>query len=299
MRNLPILLSLLLLMIACDDGDVIEFELDFEEELTLCDENQLSYVLYKTKDEPNESLTLLFPKSGNSTIFRPTLTSNTRTEITIDGNSTKFNYRTYNDDPSGVICAQIIDPNVRIVSDYPAAPGAKAVFTTTFEDDDNDGVEYDIENPDNLPFDEAPDTDGDGIPDYADADDDNDNVLTIAELGNAEDGEPMDTDDDGIPDYLDEDDDGDGILTRREDENLDGNPRNDIFIDAENINNLPRYLYPAAKIDYDQTNFEATSYERLVSVQVSIINADIEVLRFDTIDFGTYTSSFDPIEDEE
>ena len=50
------------------------------------------------------------------------------------------------------------------------------------------------------------DTDGDTIPNYLDADDDNDGVLTKNEDANG-DGDPTndDTDGDGIPDYLDTD----------------------------------------------------------------------------------------------
>jgi len=50
----------------------------------------------------------------------------------------------------------------------------------------------------------APDTDGDGTPDYLDSDSDGDGIP------DAEEGEG-DTDGDGIPDYLDTDSDGDGI----------------------------------------------------------------------------------------
>ncbi|AUC80835.1 Calx-beta domain-containing protein [Lacinutrix sp. Bg11-31] len=78
------------------------------------------------------------------------------------------------------------------------------------------------------------DTDGDGIPNWLDTDDDNDGVDTINEdygdvdvsdgdvdsTGN-DDPTDNDTDGDGIPDYLDDDDDNDGILTI--DENADSN----------------------------------------------------------------------------
>ncbi len=85
-------------------------------------------------------------------------------------------------------------------------------------DDDSDS----IPNADELP---RGDSDRDGLPDYKDADDDNDSVLTLDEL-------PGDSDADGIPDYLepnnldtdgdglanvnDPDDDGDGKTTNTE-----------------------------------------------------------------------------------
>ena len=61
------------------------------------------------------------------------------------------------------------------------------------------------------------DTDGDGIPNYLDIDDDGDGILTANEWvdldGNNEPNEAQDTDGDGIPDYLDVDDDNDGFAT--------------------------------------------------------------------------------------
>ena len=55
--------------------------------------------------------------------------------------------------------------------------------------------------------DAAPDTDGDGIPDFRDADDDNDGLLTIDEYNNN-----VDSDGDGVADYLDRDSDNDGTV---------------------------------------------------------------------------------------
>ena len=87
-------------------------------------------------------------------------------------------------------------------------PKWNVIFTSTFEDDDKDGV------PNALEFDG--DTDGDGIEDYKDNDDDGDNVPTLNERPDPNnDGDlsdAQDTDGDGTPDYLDMDDDGDGTL---------------------------------------------------------------------------------------
>src|SRR5690606_6031741 len=121
-----------------------------------------------------------------------------------------------------------------ILKDYAATSGTVTVITT-YVDDDDDGIPADVEDAnldgDNNPATNPTDRDGDGIPDYLDADDDNDNVLTKNEKHNytKADGlsKAQDTDGDGIPDYLDEDDDGDGVLTRHENEKMDGNPMND------------------------------------------------------------------------
>ncbi|GMN08460.1 hypothetical protein MTsPCn5_38500 [Croceitalea sp. MTPC5] len=69
---------------------------------------------------------------------------------------------------------------------------------TTIDDDVNDEIDN--------PLDDLPDTDGDGIPDYRDTDDDDDGIETIDEDLN-EDGDFAndDSDNDGTPNYLDPD----------------------------------------------------------------------------------------------
>ncbi|TJY34057.1 hypothetical protein [Pontimicrobium aquaticum] len=290
-KSLFILLAISFLISSCDDGDIINVELDFDETLSLCgDENSANYVLYNIKNDPYESLTLLFPVSEAETIFNPLISGEERF-ITINENSVKFNYRTYNGDPEGeLICQDIPGSSVAIIKDYAAASGAEAKFTSTFIDDDNDGVPTEDENPDpnnDGDFSDAQDTDSDGIPDYIDEDDDNDNVLTINENpdinndGNISDAQ--DTDGDTIPDYLDADDDGDGVLTRNEDENLDTNPRNDL-----SINNIARYLDAVVADEFIQNELIENSYERAIFVKVVVLNADLSVLSTDFIDFGAY-----------
>lgn len=106
-------------------------------------------------------------------------------------------------------------------------------------DADNDGVvnnDEDIDGDGDVLND---DTDGDSIPNYADADDENDRVRTIDEDVDG-DGNPMndDTDMDGIANYLDDDDDGDGKKTIDEDTNRNGDPTDD-DTDGDGI---PNYL---------------------------------------------------------
>ena len=117
-------------------------------------------------------------------------------------------------------------------------------------DDDNDGVNTIFEAPDTngdgLP-DDAQDTDGDGIDDYLDTDDDGDGVDTQFENPNPDgDGDPgtgatQDTDTDGTFDYLDTDDDGDGLDTNIEnaDPNGDNDPADAIDQDGDGV---PDYL---------------------------------------------------------
>lgn len=96
------------------------------------------------------------------------------------------------------------------------------------------------------------DTDGDGIPDFIDEDDDGDFVLTQVELVNtagitAKNGF-LDTDDDGIPNHRDADDDGDGTLTIDEDYNGNNNPEDD----DTNNNNIPDYLDNLVSLSVDE-----------------------------------------------
>ncbi|MDA3879416.1 MAG: gliding motility-associated C-terminal domain-containing protein [Prolixibacteraceae bacterium] len=84
-------------------------------------------------------------------------------------------------------------------------------------DSDYDGIPDIIED---LDGDGNPcnnDTDGDGIPNYRDVDDDDDGLLTIHEdIDGNDDPTNDDTDGDGIPNYLDTDDDGDCMPTDEE-----------------------------------------------------------------------------------
>ena len=77
---------------SCDDGDIIDFVLDFDDTFEVCGDTDL--VFYKTKNDPSESLSL---KLNNVTlndildvddlgVFEKTYTLST---------SNPFNYRTY------------------------------------------------------------------------------------------------------------------------------------------------------------------------------------------------------------
>lgn len=96
-------------------------------------------------------------------------------------------------------------------------------------------ADEDVNNDSNLAND---DTDGDGIPDYIDNDDDGDLILTNVEYVFGRALALLDTDNDGIPNYLDNDDDGDGVLTIDEDYNNNNNPLDD----DTNGNSIPDFL---------------------------------------------------------
>jgi hypothetical protein len=147
--SLFVLISLSLLLFSCNDGDIITVELEFDQILKRCgDVNSENYVIYDTKENPFESLTLLFPgSSANDLIFNPT-TSPHEGSFSINESSTLFNYRTYNGDPSGLICAEIPSSTVNIIEDYKATSGL-VTYTSTFVDVDGTRtvtVEFSITN---------------------------------------------------------------------------------------------------------------------------------------------------------
>jgi hypothetical protein len=73
------------------------------------------------------------------------------------------------------------------------------------KDSDGDGIPDVLERPSGHDA----DTDGDGIPNHKDEDDDGDGIST-------KDESDVDSDNDGVPDYIDADDDNDGIPTKDE-----------------------------------------------------------------------------------
>ncbi len=288
----------LLSFYTCDDGDIITVEFDFDKTLELCREENIdkfvikdNYVLYDTRKDPYESLILLFPYSiANEVIFNPT-EANTETELVVNGTSIVFNYRTYDGDPSDLICQDIPGSGTNILNDYNAASGARVSFLSTFTDDDGDGVstiDEDINN-DGDPTND--DTDGDGIPNYIDEDDDNDNVKTSLEKpdpnsdGSLDDA--LDTDEDGIPNYLDNDDDGDGVLTINEDENSDSNLLNDT--DETLPVQIARYLDKDANASFTPGASLSNLYKRTITVSIKLLDFDLETIQSDELDFGTYT----------
>jgi hypothetical protein len=279
MRFVLILLFSCSFFLSCDDGDVLNVEFDFDQDLTLCEINTNSYILYDTKEDPFESLTLLFPKNETSmTILKPT-TPEEITEMSLNGSSVRFNYRTYTGDPTDYICQVIPDATVSVNQDYEAKSGT-IIFTSTFEDDDNDGV------PNALEYDG--DSDGDGIDDYKDNDDDGDNVPTLNENpdpnGDGDLSDAQDTDGDGIPDYLDDNDDGDATLTRLEDENDNGN----LFDDLASGSQKARFLDSTFEDTYDVTVIKANKFERTYSINIFLEEIDLTLLATDNFFLGTY-----------
>ena len=48
------ILFCLVFLVACDDGDILTVQLDFEQELERCDNFEDSYIIFDTKDDLSE-----------------------------------------------------------------------------------------------------------------------------------------------------------------------------------------------------------------------------------------------------
>lgn len=287
---------------ACNDGDILTVDLDFDRELKMCNNFVDSYVIYDTRKDPNESLILVLPKPLYQDLFTKPTPEGQPVIIPISANGAQFNYRTYNIDPANYLCDVMSNSDLIIREDYVAESGTVEI-TVTIVDDDNDGIPSEFEGIAGLPDEDgiywdSLDSDGDGIPDYLDQDDDNDNVKTINEIYNSDNSNdptvnPLDTDGDGIPDYLDPDDDGDGILTILEDANSDKNPMNDLANNEAGVL-VPHYLNPAEATAYPFPGYTNTNvFTRTVRTTIVIKDVDLEILRTTTIQFGTLITVFD------
>ncbi|WMI65286.1 hypothetical protein RBH94_14630 [Aestuariibaculum sp. YM273] len=277
---------------ACDDGDVLDVEFDFDDEFSVCTGTN-GLVFYKTKNDPSESLSVRISEInslseilavGDDNIFADTLSlSSTNT----------FNYRTYSNTslPSDLFCNDIPNSEVRIVEDYEATSGY-VIIRTELTEDDNDGIPAILEDRNGNGDLTDDDTDNDGIPNYLDADDDGDNILTIDENpdpnGDNNLDDAQDTDGDGIPDYLDNDDDGDGVLTRdEENESQDNNPANDIT----NPDAGPDYLNSEVNTTVSATSYRAHNITKAYEVTLTVYDIDLRVISFDVLEFGTLDDS--------
>ncbi len=299
MRKLLLLLLTLFIVSSCDDGDIINVEFDFDDTYLACGE----LVFYQIKENPFESLSLQ--------ITQPALTLENLIEVDDDGfllndeeiiidiesAGNQFNFRSYNANPAPLFCNDVPPSDIQITEDLASFSG-KAYINVSLVEDDNDGVPAELED-ENLDGDFNPatdptDTDGDGIPDYIDVDDDGDNVLTTVELldDNADnDNDPLtnprDTDGDGTPDYLDDDDDGDGVLTiDEENEPADQNPAND-YTDPS----IADYLNPVVTDVLPATAYRAHAINQTFTITLRVEDIQFPTITQDVFNMGTLSDS--------
>ncbi len=298
MRNFRfVLATLCLISFSCDDGDIIDYELDFDDTFTACENNYL--VLYKTKEGPSESLSVVISDFTLDEILTVDETSN-RFDGEFDLSSTNvFNYITYSDAslPENLFCSDIPSSEINITNNYESTSGTGTISTLRLQDD-NDGIAAELEDINGNGDLTDDDSDEDGIPNYLDTDDDGDNVLTEDEEpdpnGDGDLSDAQDTDEDGIPDYLDDDDDGDGVLTRdEENDSQDQNPANDKSDTNTNIND---YLNPSVAETVPATAYRENNITNTFVVTLTISSFDIDIISFDNYSFGALNT--DNIDDD-
>ncbi|PWI31660.1 hypothetical protein DI383_03045 [Flavobacteriaceae bacterium LYZ1037] len=301
MRKIITFLSIMLLIFSCDDGDIIIVQLDFDDTFEACGE----LVFYNIRENPAESISLQIssPAITLDDLFEVEPISNGSLLVelvndsipgTIDGVTNLFNYRSYNSISGNLFCNDVPPSDLQITDDQSSSSG-NYLITTTYSEDDNDGVPAEMEdlNGNGDYYDD--DTDGDGIPNFLDEDDDGDNVLTSTELidydmdDNDDDPltDPQDTDGDGVPNYLDNDDDGDMVLTIDE-ENVtqDQNPSNDYTNP-----NIADYLNPQVATVVDATAYRPHNIEQTYVVTLKVDSISFPTLNQDNFDFGLLQNS--------
>lgn len=282
------------LLFTCDDGDVVEVSLDFDNTFKSCGD----IVFFKTKSDPAESLSIYI----NNLTLEDILETNyidedsvyvkladTLRTINIDGSTNTFNYRTYSSLPSenNLFCNDVPSSQLNITGD--SSGTATVILSVFLVEDDNDGIPAEFEDINGDGDLDNDDTDDDGVPNYLDDDDDGDNIKTINENHNYTPADGLsnaqNTDGVGDPDYLDEDDDGDGVPTRDEQSFSpeDHNPSTDIT----NQEIGPDYLNPAVAESTPETEYRAHIIYQTYSVRIVLNNLSIPQLSQDFLNFGT------------
>lgn len=304
MKNILSLLAISFLFYSCNDGDIITESLEFDDTFNACDLNSNdNFTVYKTKTDPFESLSFIGDRTL-AELFATTidpdndllvnLVNDENVSIAINS-SNAFNYRNYDADPSNVFCTAIPQSSVSITNDA-IATGGTAVFTVGLIEDDNDGIPAELEDINNNGILDDDDTDGDGLPNYLDDDDDGDNVKTIDEgivydadtetLTARNTDEESEDPDNLIPDYLDNDDDNDGVLTINEDtENINLDPTDD-FTDG---GALPDYRNPLIVNSVDTTEYSEHNIDQTFSLSLTIFDLALPTINQDVLEFGTLT----------
>lgn len=317
MKKIFAVLLFSLAIYSCDDGDIAITSFDLENsDLTPCEIDGKKVLWAVNNEDVFESMSLELKDSRlNDTLVQEVLTldvSDEPIEINLSGEDNRLVYRIYDGEINGnqYFCTGVPPGSPRVLEEYISA-GGKVKITTAFNDltlaadADRDGIPngeegYDPDTGNHL------DSDGDGIPDYLDIDDDNDNVPTKSEKNASPDDFTteegyLDSDEDSIPNYLDTDDDNDGVLTRNEvkpeDIQLAIDENDDAFLSPDRnavVDGLPNYLNP----DLSDPNFEhelqldhhiTRSYRSVIEiVNFNLIRQDGsgEDIRFDSYILG-------------
>jgi hypothetical protein len=307
MKRLLSGILLLVLLSACDDGNIIVTNFDFEDStLKFCEGPDKNVIYAINNNDVFESISLEYSNNQLKTDEDGNLIPPDQDQINFDltGNN-RVVYRIYNNEvpTTGYFCNVVPPSSPTVIEEWISGTGATVIVNTGFTDEsitsdpDNDGLKNSEEGwAFNGPY---LDTDEDGIPDYLDKDDDGDNVSTRTELANSN-NDPVnengrrDTDEDGIPNYLDNDDDNDGVLTRFEvQEGDEDNPT--LFQTAEGI---PNYLNAEQTAELQHDQYIDHDISRNYGFQITINNLKFikqdgsgESIQYENYNFGTLRAS--------
>ena len=314
---------------SCDDGDITVTSFDLEDSnLNLCEIDGKKVLWVVNNEDVYESMSLeLDDNRLNDTLTQRILTLDVNDEpieINLSGEGNRLVYRIYDGEITGreYFCQGVPPGSPRVLEEYVSA-GGTVTITTSFNDlGSNENADADGDKVPNSEEGFDPDggnhldTDGDGIPDYLDIDDDNDNVPTESEY-NADPGDPtsengyLDTDEDGIPNYLDPDDDDDGVLTRHEvkeediqraiDENNDGLLSPELTAEVDGLGNYLNDQVSSPNFEHElQLDHSITRDYRsnIVISDFNLIRQDGsgEDIRFDSYNLGRLVVNNIPFE---
>ena len=279
MKKIFALIISIIVVISCDDGDIIVTSLDFDDQsLQTCGEAG-DYVFFKINTNSQESISLKLNTTDILFTIPEVVTEPEVVQYSLD-EFNFVNYRKFEDGISADYFCSSIPPILTIALQDHLANSGTATFTTEISFDDNDTVEEEID---------TTDTDGDGLSNYFDFDDDGDNIPTSVEVGD-DPLNPRDSDGDGIADYLDEDDDNDLILTRNEDLDSNLNPLDDITDPTIG----PNYLNPNVTAEntvnqYIEHTYELSGDVNLLLQNLVLINSEEQII-VELIDLGALTN---------
>ncbi|MDR5592028.1 hypothetical protein [Christiangramia sp. SM2212] len=317
MRRLLFGLFSLALFASCDDGEIIVTNFDFEDStVNFCEGTNKNVFYSVNNNDVFESISLEFRNSvleiDDEGKIVPPEEEEISFNLTGDGSGdNRIIYRIFRAEvPNDYFCNVVPPSQPAVVEEWISGTGATVYITRSFGDEtgqadaDGDGLNN-IQEGWNAEGTNLTDTDGDGIPDYLDVDDDGDNVLTRIERENDNndpvnaDGE-RDTDEDGIPNYLDNDDDDDGVLTRYEvDPNdLDPSSLENPTLFSSTGDGIANYLNDEQTIETLHNEFIDNKINRRYNYRIIVEDLKFtkqdgsgESILYDSFDFGTYSES--------
>jgi hypothetical protein len=297
MKKFYYLIFTVLLVTSCDDGDLIVTDFNFENRnLEWCGDTENQVLFNINNDQVHEALAFRFSLNTPNPQFFSTEPGQLAIPLTSEN---QVIYRVFDGEvTSKYFCNSIPPVSPSVSEEFRSTNGGEVIINTTFKnatDHDGDGVSSEKEG-----MTTEQDTDGDGIPDYLDIDDDGDNILTRVEVAveaaNSVNSHP-DSDNDGLADYLDADDDNDGVPTRNEDWNMNNNPADD-----RNEEGVPHYLNPNITDSFEVTTVRENIISRSFRYQLTAENltllkqgGDGEQIRLQNYELGFFDSPVEQV----